>query len=178
MDWPSQTREWCLFLDRDGVINERIFGAYVRSVDEFKFLPGSLDAIAHFHQIFQRIFVVTNQQGIGKGLMTERNLHEIHRYMCEEIERQGGRIDQCYFAPELKSDPNNSRKPGPFMALRAQSDFPEVNFEKSIMVGDTDSDILFGKKLGMKTVRIRTAEPISIEADLTVEHLNDLIDLW
>ena len=164
-------RTWTLFLDRDGVINERIMGGYVTSPAEFEFLPGVLDAIALFSRQFHRIFVVTNQQGIGKGIMTERNLLEIHAYMMDEIYIAGGKIDKCFFAPNVKGDPEDLRKPNPAMAEMAKFEFPEIEFERSIMIGDTDTDIAFGKNLGMKTVRIKTSEPIEIDADVTCTSL-------
>lgn len=164
-------RTWTLFLDRDGVINKRIMGGYVTSPAEFEFLPDVLPAIATFSRQFNRIFVVTNQQGVGKGLMSERNLLEIHAYMMDEIYMAGGKIDKCFFAPNLKGDPEDLRKPGPAMAEMAKFEFPEIEFEKSIMIGDTDSDIAFGKNLGMRTVRIKTSEPIEINADITCTSL-------
>ncbi len=171
-------KSWSLFLDRDGVINVRKMNGYILSVEEFQFLPEVSESIAYFSNVFQHIFVVTNQQGISKGLMTERNLFDIHNYMCDQIIDKGGKISACYFAPELKSEENSLRKPNPGMALLAKKEFPSVDFEKSIMVGDTDSDIKFGKNLGMKTVRIKTVEPIGIKADLTVESLKELMYLW
>jgi D-glycero-D-manno-heptose 1,7-bisphosphate phosphatase len=171
-------KSWTLFLDRDGVINTRKMGDYVYSVEEFEFLPKVKEAIAYFSTIFSRIIVVTNQQGIGKNKMTECNLLEIHRYMLEEIQKVGGKVDQVYFAPELKSDVHSTRKPKPDMALKAKNDFPEIIFEKSIMVGDTDSDIEFGRNLGMKTVRILSEEEICVEADLNVASLYKLIEIW
>jgi histidinol-phosphate phosphatase family protein len=168
---------WTLFLDRDGVINKRKMGGYITSKSEFAFEEGVLDAIAVFDKVFQHIFVVTNQQGIGKGIMTEADLLDIHRFMVEEIEEKGGRITQCYFAPELKNAENSTRKPSSAMALRAKSEFQAIDFEKSIMVGDTDTDILFGKSLQMKTVRIQTVEPIKVEADVTVNSLIELAHL-
>lgn len=167
---------WTLFLDRDGVINERKMGGYIESVEEFKFLPKVVSAIAELSRHFQHVFVVTNQQGIGKGIMTECNLLDIHTYMVETIENAGGSISHCYFAPELKSANSEMRKPNPGMALQAQKDFPTVDFSKSIMVGDTDSDILFGTNLGMKTVRIKTIEPITVESDLTLNGLRELVE--
>ena len=164
-------RTWTLFLDRDGVINERIMGGYVTSPEEFEFLPDVLDAIALFSRQFHRIIVVTNQQGIGKGIMTERNLLEIHAYMMDEIYSAGGKIDKCFFAPNLKGDAEDLRKPSPAMAEMAKFEFPEIEFERSIMIGDTDTDIAFGKNLGMRTVRIKTSEPIEIEADVTCTSL-------
>ena len=166
---------WTLFLDRDGVINERIMGAYVRSIDEFKFLQEIPETIAQLSTIFGRVIVVTNQQGIGKGLMTERNLEEVHAYMCAKVEAHGGKIDYCFYAPELDGAENNMRKPQPGMALKAKEHYPEIQFDRSVMVGDADSDIVFGQQLGMKTVRVRTVEPIGIHADETVVSLSEFL---
>lgn len=165
-------RTWTLFLDRDGVINERIFGGYVTEPSAFNFIENSKEAIVSLSEQFHRVLVVTNQQGIGKGLMTERNLIDIHTYMCDQVHLVGGRIDKCYFAPNLRGAEDDMRKPGPVMAEMAKMEFPEIEFTKSVMVGDTDSDILFGRNLGMKTVRIETAEPIGVSADITVDSLN------
>ncbi len=167
---------WTLFLDRDGVINERILQGYVRSIEEFKFLPDAPAAISELSKLFRRTFVVTNQQGIAKGLMTESNLLDIHTYMCLEVEKIGGKIDKCYFAPGMVSKKNSLRKPNPGMALMAQRQFEGIEFSKSIMVGDSNSDILFGKNLGMKTVRIVTVEPITVEADINFKSLKEFVN--
>ncbi len=172
LNWNIDS-SWTLFLDRDGVINKRIMGGYVQCIEEFEFLEKTIESIVSFSSIFSNIFVITNQQGIGKEIMSECNLIEIHSYMCEEIEKNGGKITKCYYAPELKSDLNSSRKPNPKMGQQAKEEFPQIDFKKSIMVGDTDSDIQFGKNLGMKTVRIKTIEPIKIEADYTCNSLNE-----
>ncbi|MFT5860910.1 MAG: D-glycero-D-manno-heptose 1,7-bisphosphate phosphatase [Flavobacteriaceae bacterium] len=168
---------WTLFLDRDGVINERNMEGYITSVDKFIFLPGAIRAISRLSKFFNRIIVVTNQQGVGKGLMSERNLLEIHTYMSDEVHVAGGKIDKCYFAPNLKGASDDLRKPGAGMAELAKMEFPEIEYERCIMVGDTDSDILFGKNLGMKTVRLRTEERIGINADLTVNSLDEFLKL-
>ena len=164
---------WSLFLDRDGVINKRIFGGYITSVEEFEFLPGVEDAIKQFTDSFHLVFVVTNQQGIAKGIMSERNLLEIHNYMCDQVYLKGGRIEKCYFAPNLKGAEDDMRKPSSAMADLAKMEFPEIDFKCCVMIGDTDTDIEFGKNLGMKTVRIKTEEPININADLTVSGLDE-----
>jgi histidinol-phosphate phosphatase family protein len=168
---------WTLFLDRDGVINQRKMGGYITSKEAFVFEEGVLDALKIIGDHFHYVFVVTNQQGIGKGIMTESDLIGIHDYMVDEIEKKGGKITHCYFAPELKNDSNSTRKPSSAMALRAKSEFEAIDFEKAIMVGDTDTDILFGKSLNMKTVRIHTVEPIKVEADITVNSLIELAHL-
>ena len=146
--------KFTLFLDRDGVINERLPAAYVRSWSEFSFAPGALDAIAVCSSIFGKIIIITNQQGIGKGLMTEEELQLVHNEMVNAIEKAGGRIDAIYHCPDLRAKPNNCRKPNPTMALRAKKDFPSIDFRKSVMVGDSISDMQFGMALGMETVFI------------------------
>lgn len=173
LNWQIDS-SWCLFLDRDGVINERKMGGYIENLDEFKFLKNVPEAIADLSNKFNHVFVVTNQQGIGKGIMTACNLSEIHDYMCESVAQKGGKIDACYFAPALKNELSILRKPNIGMGIRAKLQFPDVDFSKSIMVGDSDSDIRFGIKLGMKTVRVLTVEPIGIKADLEVNSLSEL----
>jgi len=145
---------WTLFLDRDGVINHRWVDDYVKTPAEFKFLPGVINALQIFSQIFGKIIVVTNQQGIGKGLMTESELQAIHQYMISQIKDNNGRIDHVYYCPDLKDEGSFFRKPNIGMGLKAKKDFREINFKKSLMIGDSISDMIFGKKLGMKTVFI------------------------
>lgn len=144
---------WTLFLDRDGVINTHLPDDYVKTWDEFIFNDGVLESIKQLSKIFGRIIVVTNQQGIGKGLMTEDDLVTIHAKMLHEIVQAGGHIDAIYFAPNLiTNDTKGMRKPNTGMAIQAKTDFPEIDFSKSIMVGDTASDMQFGKNAGMFTV--------------------------
>ena len=146
--------DWTLFLDRDGVLNEHRPDDYVKSWSEWVWCGGALAALKGLRPHFGRIIVVTNQQGIGRGLMSEDDLRSIHWRMHEEVRAIGGSIDAVYVAPELKSDPANRRKPKPAMGLEAKADFPEIEFERSILVGDSPSDIAFGKALGMITVGI------------------------
>lgn len=147
-------KNWTLFLDRDGVINRRLVDEYVRSWSEFEFEEDVPNAIARLSAVFGRIFVVTNQQGIAKGLMTEKDLQIVHSQMIIEIEKAGGQIDAVYFCPHWAKDNCDCRKPRTGMALQAKQDFPEIDFTQSLMVGDSPSDIEMGAKLGMKTVFI------------------------
>jgi histidinol-phosphate phosphatase family protein len=145
---------WTLFLDRDGVINKRLIDDYVKTTSEFEFIEGAEESIALFNQLFARVLVITNQQGIGKELMSHEDLDEIHAHMNRELEGHGGKIDRFYYCSMLASDKHNCRKPNPAMGLWAKKDFPEIDFQKSIMVGDSISDIEFGNNLGMTTVFI------------------------
>jgi histidinol-phosphate phosphatase family protein len=138
-----------LFLDRDGVINKLRLNDYVKNWDEFEFLPGILETLCLLSKRFKRIIVVTNQRGIGKGLMTENMLQDIHKKMIAAIENAGGRIDRIYYCTAIsENDPD--RKPNTGMALQAKRDFPDIDFSKSIMVGDSESDEIFAQRAGMK----------------------------
>ncbi|SFV35354.1 D-glycero-alpha-D-manno-heptose-1,7-bisphosphate 7-phosphatase [Thermoflavifilum thermophilum] len=146
-------KRWTLFLDRDGVINLEKKNGYVLSREEFHFEPGALDALRLLQTIFGRILVVTNQRCVGKGLISAQQLEQLHRWMCEEITNHGGRIDRIYYCPDLE-DESPCRKPNIGMALQASRDFPDIDFQHAVMVGNHFSDMQFGKSLGMYTVLI------------------------
>ncbi len=150
----SFDKTWTLFLDRDGVINTRLPNEYISKWDDFDFIVGSLKAIEDLSEVFGRIVVVTNQAGVGKGIMTELELNEVHRLMIKTVNLLGGRIDKVYFAPDLPQSPNHRRKPNTGMALDAQRDFPEIDFKKAVIVGDSKSDMEMGDRLGMVKVFI------------------------
>jgi histidinol-phosphate phosphatase family protein len=149
----SYTKEWTLFLDRDGVINKELRDDYVTRWEEFVFEQGALSALAKLAGIFGRIIIVTNQRGIGIQKMTEEDLKSIHGLMQKEIENAGGRVDAIYYAPAADRT-DIRRKPNPKMAFEAQQDFSEIDFLKSIIVGNSISDMEFGRNAGMKTIFI------------------------
>ena len=157
-----------LFLDRDGVINHEKHLDYIHTWDEFVFYDGVKEAIAVFAKTFNRIVVVTNQKGIGKGVTKPEDLQLIHKNMVAEIEAAGGRIDAVYFCPDLEDDSPN-RKPNPGMGLQAAADFPDIDLSKAIMVGNTISDMKFGRNLGVQTIFLPTTRP---EVDLNDERID------
>ena len=155
----SFTSDWTLFLDRDGVINRRIPGGYVTRWEEFEFLDGVPEAVRILSSLFGRVIIVSNQQGIGKGIMSTGDLKEVDRRMREVITDAGGWIDASFYSPHLEKDNHPDRKPGPGMALQARAAFPEIDFARSVMAGDTASDMDFGRNLGMVTVGIGPEKP-------------------
>ncbi len=167
-------KSWTLFLDRDGVINKRIYGGYVQHWESFEFLPGVPESLAFFSLIFGRIIVITNQQGIGKGIMNEAQLQSVHRKMFAEVEKAGGKIDAVFYCPDMASKSGNCRKPSAFMALKAKKRFPEIDFSKSIMVGDAESDMVFGKSAGMFTVLVGNETVSSEVVDFKTRDLSSL----
>ena len=155
---PKIDTSWTLFLDRDGVINKKLDGDYVKTIDEFEFLPYVLEAIKLFSSRFHRVVIVTNQQGISKRLMTEDDLHKVHQHLLQEVQNFGGKIDAIYHAPQLAEENSIMRKPNIGMALQAKEEFKSIDFKKSIMVGDSISDMEFAKNANMFAVFIGQSE--------------------
>jgi histidinol-phosphate phosphatase family protein len=164
---PVINKEWTLFLDRDGVINEEVIGDYIRKQKDFQFRPGSLDALVELAQLFHKVVVVSNQRGVGKGLMTELDLIEITDYMVQEVATAGGRIDKVYYCTSTDNQHPN-RKPNKGMALQAQHDFSSIDFTKSIMVGNMPGDLKFGRNIGAFTVYLPT-RPDAAPDDATID---------
>lgn len=143
-----------LLLDRDGVINVLRPNDYVKTVDEFVFCDGALEALRRLNPCFRRIVIVTNQRGVGRGLMTEADLAEIHDWMLARIREAGGRIDRIYVCTAVDpADPR--RKPNPGMAREVRADFPDIDFARSILVGDSASDLEFARRAGIPAVCLR-----------------------
>lgn len=155
---PEINKEWTLFLDRDGVINHEKANDYIHTWEEFTFYRGVPDAMKIFAAIFGHIIVVTNQRGVGRGLTKQKDLDIIHNNMCHEIKKQGGHIDRVFYCTDIDNDSPN-RKPNPGMAYQAKKQFPTINFAHSLMVGNTLSDMQFGRSIGAFTVFLTTTRP-------------------
>jgi len=168
-------KKWTLFLDRDGVINEECVGSYVTNWAEFKFCEGVTDALKHLAGIFGNIVVVTNQRGVGRGIMGLDALKEINVNMTEAISAAGGRIDKIYACTAV-DDNDHNRKPNTGMAIQAKEDFPAIDFKHSIIVGNSMSDMEFGKRLAMYTVFLTTKhEPYELPHDKIDEQYPSLL---
>jgi histidinol-phosphate phosphatase family protein len=159
---PHIDPTWTLFLDRDGVINYEKQKDYIHTWEEFKFYEGVTEAMKTFAEKFGQIVIVTNQKGVGKGLTKAEDLATIHTNMRLEVEAAGGRIDAIYFCTDL-DDNSTHRKPNPGMGLQAVKDIPAIDLTKAIMVGNTSSDMQFGRNLGVYTIFLPTTRP---EVDL------------
>ena len=164
-----------LFLDRDGVLNKHLVGDYVRNWGMWEWLPNVLDTLAILTKRFRRIVLVSNQQGVGKGLMTEEDLEDIHQRMMDDIQKAGGRIDGIYTCTEKEDAHSPNRKPAIGMALQAQHDFSEIDFHRSVMVGDNVTDMLFARNAQMRAVYVTKNNPIPDEVrDITDLFVADL----
>lgn len=164
LDFKKVDKSYTLFLDRDGVINDEKQGDYVLYWDQFLFSEGSLRAIQLLTQKVGSIIVVSNQRGVGKGRMSEEILKDIHEQMQKEVLKNGGLIKAIYYCTEIEAGHYN-RKPNPGMAYQAFNDFPQIDQEKCIMVGNKLSDMRFGRASGMFTVFIKSTNP-----EVTIPH--------
>ena len=145
-----------IFLDRDGVINEKMpEGDYVKSWSEFHFLPGALEAIRILAGIAPRLIVVSNQRGIAQGIMSEQDLFDIHENMVSEIRQAGGRIDSIYHCPHEKQS-CKCRKPETGLFGKARQEFPEIDFGRAVVVGDSLADLDAASRLSCTPVLLTT----------------------
>ena len=162
----------CVFFDRDGVVNLPPSGRYLTSWEDFVFQPGIVNVLQMVKKRGYLSVLVTNQQGVARGLMTTKDLDNIHARMQEELRKNDATFDDIRACTEA-AGPNSRRKPSPAMLLEAAQAF-DINLERSWMIGDDDRDILAGKNAGVRTIRIRGDKPVNEEADLTVESVEKL----
>ncbi len=148
VDLKQIDKNWTLFLDRDGVINNEKHMDYINTWEEFHFFPGVKTAIKKFTEIFGNIFIITNQRGVAKGITKLEELEIIHKNLLKEIAEEGGKITKVYFCCDMDNMSQN-RKPNPGMGLQAKNEFPEIDFSKSVMIGNTITDMEFGRNLGI-----------------------------
>ena len=168
-------KSWTLFLDRDGVINHEKKADYIRNWEEFAFYDGVLEALELLNDKFGVIVMVTNQKGVGKGLMTVDDLNRIHTNMLSTINGKNGRVDKIYYCSDLE-DASPNRKPNAGMAFQAKKDFPSIDFSKSMMVGNKISDMKFGRNAGINTVFVATTNPDTEHPHPTVDfRFDDLL---
>ena len=140
-----------LFLDRDGVLNRHLPGDYVRSLAQWEWMPGILPELARWAARFRRIVLVTNQRGVGRGLMADADLSRIHAQMMADILEAGGRIDLILTCTAVSED-DSRRKPNPGMFYEAQALFPDIDAKSSVLLGDSPSDAAFAENCGMQFI--------------------------
>ena len=148
-----ETNRKLVILDRDGVINEET-GCYVKTENEWRAIPGSLEAIAALHQNGWLITVATNQSGIARGLYDEATLWHIHQRMFKEVEKAGGKIDHLEYCPDSDND-NPMRKPNPGMLLEIGRKL-KVDLRGCPLIGDSLRDLQAAWAVGAAPILVRT----------------------
>ncbi|MER2169584.1 MAG: HAD family hydrolase [Psychrobacillus psychrodurans] len=151
-----------VFLDRDGVINEVLSNRvkFVNKPRDLYFLPGVPEAIKKLNTVFDYIFVVTNQGGVGLGYMKEQQLMQIHDHMAEALKKKGAVIHEVVYCPHKPKDGCSCRKPNSKLIEDLARKY-DVTLAESYMVGDTDTDIIAGKKAGTKGVFLGKRDPLA-----------------
>ena len=152
-----------IVLDRDGVIN---FDSdqFIKSPDEWKPIPGSLEAIARLTQLGYHIVVATNQSGVGRGLFDMDTLNAIHEKMSKMVAQAGGRIDAVFFCPHTNGDNCECRKPKAGMLLDIASRF-NTDPEGLPVVGDSLRDLQAAVAVGALPILVLTGKGEKTQAD-------------
>jgi D-glycero-D-manno-heptose 1,7-bisphosphate phosphatase len=147
-------RRPAVIVDRDGVLNRRPPRAhYVRSWDEFEWLPGAREGLSLLHRNGFRVIVVSNQAGVGRGAMTEADLERIHARMRRDVEEAGGWIDAIYHCPHDWDDGCACRKPKPGMLFQAQRDW-SLDLSRVPFIGDDERDAQAAEAAGCRPLRV------------------------
>lgn len=158
LDLSAVDKSWTIFIDRDGVINHEKKEDYILNPGEFRFYDGVENAFRKLAARFGKVIVVSNQRGVGRGLMTETSLRDIHTLMQTSIEAAGGRIDKIYYCTSADNK-HPDRKPNPGMAFHAKREFPDIDLSRSVMVGNKLSDMLFARNAGIYSIFVATTNP-------------------
>jgi D-glycero-D-manno-heptose 1,7-bisphosphate phosphatase len=150
-DPPPRATRPAIFLDRDGVINERIVGGYVTSWGQFRFLEGSIAMLRELGRFKLPLIVVSNQAGVGKGLMSRANLARITERFVSRLRRAGASIAAVYYCPHTADAGCRCRKPRPGLLLQAARDW-RIDLGHSILIGDSPSDIEAARAAGCRSI--------------------------
>ena len=146
-----------VFLDRDGVINRKApEGEYVSTWRELEFLPGALEALRALHLSGIRVIVVTNQRGVATGKVNSELLSDLHERLRNACDHAGGHIDAIY-ACLHDAGTCECRKPAPGLLLRAKTEYPEIDFSRSLVIGDSASDLQAGWRVGSQLMLVGNA---------------------
>ena len=168
-----------VLLDRDGVINNMLESGYVINWELFSFAPGARQAVKKLTEAGYRIFVVSNQSGIGKGIYPIEELHRITDNMREEVAKAGGNIEDVFYCVHLPDENCSCRKPCPGLLKMALGRTRGEELESLYMVGDQKTDIEAGNEVGAYTIRITTPEDDDThegEPDLVVASLLEAVE--
>lgn len=162
-----------VFLDRDGTLN-RDDGGYLAEPDGLVLLPGAAEAVAALNAAGVKAVVVTNQSGVGRGLIATEALARIHARLAALLARQGACLDGIYSCVHRPDEGCDCRKPGTALAIRAARDLG-VNVSRSAMIGDKAVDIELGRRLGGRSILVRSGEGEKTESELSAVERPDYI---
>jgi D-glycero-D-manno-heptose 1,7-bisphosphate phosphatase len=143
-----------IFLDRDGTINEERH--YLHRPEDVAVFPGAGAALKRLQEAGYKLFIVSNQSGVGRGYFTLEDVERVNERLLQELGREGVRIDKIYIAPESPDVPSRGRKPSPQFLFDARDEFG-VDLGASYMIGDKLIDLECGWNAGVKNcILVRT----------------------
>lgn len=142
-----------LFLDRDGIINQRLIGGYVRTPEEFVLLTDVIPILRKARTLGYRLILITNQQGVGKGLMTTQDLDRVNQAMQAKLGTSQAQLDDIYACTDLATSGSTRRKPQPGMLLEAISRHA-LDPSSCWFLGDSLTDAQAGRAAGVHTALV------------------------
>lgn len=163
-----------VFLDRDGTIT--LDTGHVHKIEDLDFLPNSISALKMLQNTGLKLFVVTNQSGIGRGFFAEEDYHEVTHYMLSEMKKWGIEIHEVFHCPHHPNDDCDCRKPKTKM-LELAAEKHNINLKKSYVIGDKTIDVMLGKNSGSKTILVLTgyagkeSQPYEVTPDFVADDL-------
>lgn len=151
-----------VFLDRDGTIN--VDTHYLYKIEDWQFIDGSPEGMKLLCERGYKLFIITNQAGIGRGYYRVEDMEELHKYILESLEKYGVEITELYYCPHHPTDAKglykkncNCRKPGTELIEKAIKDY-DIDIANSFCIGDKSCDIKMGEKAGCKTILVKTGK--------------------
>ena len=163
-----------VFLDRDGTIV--VDTGYLSSPDEVRLLPGAAEALRALRREGFLLVVVSNQSGIGRGLITPEQAEAVHARIVAELEREGVTIDASHYCPHAPDAGCRCRKPEPGLILDAAQAL-DVDLAGSFMVGNSASDVAAGKAAGCRTILLGSEAESESGADWTAASWADAVEI-
>jgi len=143
-----------VFLDRDGTITQDGV-TYITTVDQVVLVPGAIASLQRLQNAGYKLFVVTNQSGVGRGLFTRETVETIHAHLDKLLAESGMRFDRYYVCPHQPEDNCNCRKPKPQFLFDAAREY-HLDLSRSFMIGDRGADIQVGKNAGATSILVLT----------------------
>ena len=170
-------RKSAVFFDRDGVINQPPPEEmrYLRGWEDFAFIDGMIDVLKAVKTKGYPTFLITNQQGVGKGLMTVEELETLHSSLQTHLAAESAAFDAIYAATGLTGE-DDRRKPQPTMLFEAR-EAHQLDLSRSWMIGDHDNDMRAGQAAGTRTIRFRGKKAITVPSDYEVGDAEELLAL-
>ena len=144
----SSDRRPAVFLDRDGVLNVYLPGDYVKTPDELRLIPGAASGVRALNEAGLPVFVISNQQGVARGLMTAADLQRVDEALQAGLRAEGARIERAYYCPHAASEACACRKPMPGMLLQAAAE-NNIDLARSFFIGDTETDAQAARAAGV-----------------------------